>query len=94
MNHEALVQTMRRRAADRAIERYEDPDTIEEAQTKKDQIMLNGVCPYCKDEPAPRFGEPCAACRDQLEDEMNEAEAVRLINRLEHKFSHQAARRV
>jgi len=56
------------RPADLAIARYEDPDETK----KQNDIMMDGLCPYCKTTPAPRWGEPCEACRDQLEEEMNQ----------------------
>jgi len=70
-----------RRSADRAIERFEDPEPSE------------GLCPYCGIEPAKRRGEPCVKCREQIEDESDRHDAERIIKRLEHKFAHQAHQR-
>lgn len=59
---------------------------------RQNDIMLEGTCPYCKANPAPRWGHPCPECREMLEDEMNTVEVQQIIFRLNHRYRHQAER--
>ena len=59
---------------------------------RKNAVMVHGVCPWCGEEPAPKWGHPCATCVAEFAREKLEEQAARHILTLHNRYSRQAGR--